>query len=145
MNNLPSPRDRLAGCCWLPRIVAKARALQAGELPADYAARFANPVAVDGHFLYFFGLTKEELLAAVARCSTDPELAAWFCARPGTDAARIEEWNRFAENLGQPGHPMADRFAASLKTIYSHFDPKTVHSIFDLIETDENPGDSKGP
>ncbi len=145
MNSLPSPRARLADCLWLPRIVAKARALHAGELPADYVERFCNPVAVDGHFLQSFGLTKEELLAAVARFPSDEEIATWFRSRPGVDAKRIEKWNELAENLGKPGYPMAERFQTTLTTIYSHFDPQTVRCIFDLIETDENPGDSKGP
>jgi hypothetical protein len=145
MNSLPSPRAKLADCLWLPRIIAKARALHAGELPADYVERFCNPVAVDGHFLQFFGLSKEDLLAAAERFPTDEEIATWFHALPGMDAKRIAEWNELAGNLGRSGYPMAERFKATLATIYSDFNPATVHSIFDLIETDENPGDSKGP
>ena len=145
MDTLPSPRAKLADCLWLPRIVAKARCLQAGELPADYAERFCNPVAVDGHFLQFFGMTKEELLEATNRFQSDEVIATWFCARPGIDSKRIDEWNYLAENLGKAGFPMAERFTAALATIYSHFDPATVRSIFDLIETDEKIEDSKGP
>ena len=39
---LPSPRETLAGCVWLPRLLAKARQFQRGELPPDYAARFCR-------------------------------------------------------------------------------------------------------
>ena len=144
MNSLPPPRAKLADCVWLPRIVAKARALHAGELPVDYVDRFCNPVAVDGHFLQFFGLSKDDLLSAAERFRSDEEIARWFRARPDADAKRIEEWNAFAENLGRPGHPMAERLQTTLTTIYSHFDPNTVRCIFDLIEIDEHPGDSKG-
>jgi hypothetical protein len=83
--NLPAPRDTLAGCVWLPRIIAKARAFGRGELPQDYQVPFCHPKGVDGQFLAHFALTREDVLAAAAK--TDSELREWFCARP--DAAAL--------------------------------------------------------
>lgn len=40
--NLPSPYQTLANCAWLPRIIAKARLLNAASLPDEYAARFCH-------------------------------------------------------------------------------------------------------
>jgi hypothetical protein len=58
---IPLPRDRLAGCVWLPRILAKARMLKTGNLPPEYEARFCHPTGVDGLFLPHFALTQEEI------------------------------------------------------------------------------------
>ncbi|MBW8864192.1 MAG: hypothetical protein JF609_04565, partial [Verrucomicrobia bacterium] len=58
----PTPREQLAGCLWLPRILAKARLLQRNELPPEYAARFCHATGVDGQFLLHFNLTREQVL-----------------------------------------------------------------------------------
>ncbi len=135
---LPAPRAELGGCVWLPRLVAKARQFQTGQLGAEYAARFCDADSVDDYFLRFFTLAKDDLLDAVGRPSDDAALAAWFRALPGVDAARITEWNALAANLGKPGFPMADRLAAVLPTSHRHLDPAQIHSIFDLLEADES-------
>ena len=64
MITLPPPRATLAGCMWLPRIIAKARLLQSGALPSEYETRFCHPTGVDAQFLKFFGLEKEDILSA---------------------------------------------------------------------------------
>jgi hypothetical protein len=61
MINLPSPRATLGGCMWLPRIIAKARLLESGALPAEYADRFCHPTGVDAQFLRFFELNRRTL------------------------------------------------------------------------------------
>lgn len=138
MEPLPLPRARLADCVWLPRIIAKIRAIVSGELPPEYVARFCDRDSVDEHFLSFFGLAKEEMITAVQHSRNDDgAVAAWFCARPGIDAARIAAWNEFAEKLGRPGFPMERRYHDILPRAYSFLDPAKVHCIFDLIESDE--------
>ena len=108
---IPSPRTRLVDCIWLPRFLAKARQVQAGQLPPDYAARFCAPDSVDDHFLTHFSLTQADALDAVKSHPDDDAFGAWFLAQPGVSAERIARWNEFAENLGRPGYPMAERFA----------------------------------
>jgi hypothetical protein len=44
---LPSPEALVADCVFLPRIIAKARALKAGLLPEEYAVRFGAADTVD--------------------------------------------------------------------------------------------------
>lgn len=134
---LPLPRARLADCCWLPRLIAKARQLESGELPAEYAARFCDRDSVDAHFLETLGLRREDLLQAVRQHPDEAGMEAWFRAQPGIDAERIARWNTLAENLGRPGFPMAERFADVLPTMYRHLDPAKVQTIFDLLEADE--------
>ena len=130
---LPNPRETLAGCVWLPRLLAKARQWQRGELPPDYAARFCHQMGVDGQFLAHFALTRENvlLLAALA----DTAAAAWFLSQ--FNAERIQEWNRLALNLGRPGFPLAERFPVAATTIYQHVYSPGMTSVFELLEADE--------
>ena len=135
--NLPRPIDQLAGCVWLPRIIAKARLLSAGTLPDDYVARFCHASGVDGQFISFFNVTKEELLAVCER--NNEGVADWFLsslARKG----RIEEWNGIAVNLGRPGFPMAERFPIALATTYSHLAGRGLTTVFEVLEADEKGG-----
>lgn len=131
---LPTPRDRLADCLWLPRLVAKARLLARGELPAEYVARFCHPGGVDGHFLAHFELTRDDIVTAAA--NPDAEIARWFSAQPNA-AARIAAWNRLAPNLGRPGFPMAERLPVALATTYCHLDASKITTVFEALEADE--------
>ena len=134
---LPTPRDTLDDCVWLPRFLAKARLLLADQLPPDYADRFGHPEGVDGCFFRFFGVTHEQMMDALRRDSTDDGFSGWFRSLPGIDEARIAAWNAFAETIGQPGQPMADRLAEVRPKMANRFDTLLVHSIFDLIVADE--------
>jgi hypothetical protein len=134
--DLPPPRASLAGCMWLPRILAKARLLQSGALPPDYAARFCHPTGVDGQFLSFFGLTKDDILA-VGRLADDAAALRFeklTSSRPGI----ISQWNDLAQNLGKTGFPMAERLPVALASIYQNLDPAKIGSIFEAIEADES-------
>ena len=137
---LPRPRAQLAGCCWLPRFADKARRIETGALPPDYAARFCAPDSVDFYFLQHFGLAKEVAIQGATACRTEKELAAWFSSLPGVDADRIAAWNTAAERLGQPGQPMEERFRSVLASTYAHLDHRRIRSIFDVIEADEAGG-----
>jgi hypothetical protein len=132
---LPAPRDRLAGCVWLPRIVAKGRLISAGTLEPEYASRFGHVTGVDGQFLSFFALTKEDILAAGVH--DDEQVTTWFTALPSASAQRIQEWNHIAVNLGRSGFPLAERLPQALATTYAHLADKDYKTIFEVIETDE--------
>lgn len=139
MNRLPLPTETLAGCVWLPRIIAKARQLQAGTLPSDYVSRFGHPGGIDGQFLAFFELKLEDVLAASA--GTDEQVVAWFASVPGNTPARLAEWNHTAVNLGRPGFPLAGRLPVALSTTYRHLVfAKPPETIFEVIEADEKEG-----
>lgn len=131
---LPGPRTQLAKCVWLPRIIAKARALARGELPPAYQMPFCHQLGVDGQFLSHFGLTREDIVRAAE--GSDEEVASWFSSRPGA-AERIRAWNHLAVNLGRPGFPMAERLPTALSTTYKNVDPTTVSSVFEILEADE--------
>jgi Domain of unknown function (DUF5069) len=135
MQTIPAPREKMADCVWLPRIIAKTRLLHAGELPTAYADRFCHPTGVDGQFIKFFNLTKTDIIAVANR--PDSSIQDWFLSLDGIDEKRIEEWNELAENLGRPGFPMADRLQVGLATTYSHLKPDQARTIFDLLDLDE--------
>lgn len=132
---LPSPRERLASCVWLPRILAKARLLQRNELPPEYAARFGHPTGVDGQFLAHFNLGREDLLEVASL--SDEAVVAWFSARPVGKAEQIEAWNEIALNLGRPGYPMADRLAVAKTTTYRYLNTEGMTTVFEVLEADE--------
>jgi hypothetical protein len=132
---IPAPRDRLANCIWLPRIIAKARMLRVGQLPPEYAARFGAPSSVDEVFLAHFGITKDQIVAASNR--PDGEVAAWFSSLPRATPQRVLGWNEIAVNLGKPGFPLEARFPIGLATTYAHIAHLKPESIFDMLEADE--------
>jgi len=133
---LPRPSEKLAGCVWLPRILAKARLLRRGGLPEDYAARFCHPKGVDGVFLSHFGLSREAIVSAAAL--PDEKAAEWFAS--SNSAERLEQWNLIAVNLGRPGYPMAERLPVALATTYKHVDSSGLTTVFEVLEADEKQG-----
>jgi Domain of unknown function (DUF5069) len=135
MINLPSPRATLGGCMWLPRIIAKARLLESGALPAEYADRFCHPTGVDAQFLRFFELKQEDVKRASR--GTDEQVASWFGKLPAAGPSLISQWNEVASNLGRPGFPMAERLPVALATTYKHLEPSKFSSVFEVIEADE--------
>lgn len=128
---LPNPRERLAGCIWLPRILAKARLALRGSLPLEYGERFCHATGVDGQFLAFFGIGRDALEAAAE--GDDAEVAAWFTALPRATPERIQEWNRIAVNLGRPGFPMADRLPIAKATAYRDLETDESETVFELL------------
>ena len=133
MKKIPSPREKLAGCVWLPRILAKARLFQAGQLPPDYAANLCAPGRTDSVFMQHFGLSREEVLTAATW--SDDKAADWFLSR--SSAAQIEKWNEIAVNMGRPGYPLAERLPVALATVYRHVAHLKPATIFETLEADE--------
>jgi len=130
---IPGPREQLAGCIWLARILAKARLLRSGALPPEYAARFCHPTGIDGLFLAHFGLTRDDILRLAG--SSDEEIASLFLSQMTPE--QIGEWNRIAVNLGRAGFPMAERLPVALATTYKHLDPRGITTVFEALEADE--------
>ena len=130
---LPRPSEQLAGCVWLPRILAKTRLLRRGTLPEDYAARFCHPQGVDGAFVSHFGLSRDDIVYAAAM--SDDKASEWFSSR--TSAERVEQWNQIAVNLGRPGYPMAERFSVAVSTTYKNVASRGLTTVFEVLEADE--------
>jgi hypothetical protein len=132
---LPPPEEPLAGCMFLPRIIAKARAMRAGDLPPEYAVRFGAANGLDGLFLGFFGLSVDQV--SEAALLDDAAVEKWFEDVPGVTAQRIREWNHTAVNLGRPGFPMADRLPIKPTSKYGHLADRGIETIFQMLNADE--------
>ena len=135
---LPHPEERLAGCCWLPRLAAKTRVYLAGKMPFSYRIAFGSRIGVDGFFLRHFDLSLAEVIGAVRNAPTDEALATWFLKRQRASGESIAVWNAQAVKLGAPGHPghLTLRFIRPALYPKSIFHP--VGSIFEAIAQDEN-------
>ncbi len=137
MLKVRSPFDKLAGCYHLARFTDKIRLHLAGALPEDYQLPLFHRRGVDGFFLNHFGLSKEELLAAVTASQNDADVAAWFDSRIGPDDQKKSSWNEFSVNLGKPGQPMHETLAWAKKKYNSQCDDPSIDSVFLSIEWDE--------
>jgi hypothetical protein len=130
---LPPPEATLAGCVFLPRIIAKARAYTAGLLPEEYSVRFGVPDGVDGLFLGFFTLSRDQIVEASVM--SDASIAQWFESVASRE--RIEAWNHTALNLGRPGFPLAERLPITATSKYKHLANRRIETIFQMLNADE--------
>lgn len=135
---LPNPRDKLVGCVWLPRHIAKIRHHLAEGLPLSYRVALGSRIGVDGYFFKHFHLSLEQTISAVKRHQTDAAIGTWFADRPEGSPESIERWNKFAETLGAPGHEGRVTVLIVRWFLYPKSIGKAVGSIFDLIIQDED-------
>lgn len=100
-------------------------------------------MGIDGYFLRHFDLSFAQFKDAVTAQNTDQKLAQWFLNQPGVNGQTIAEWNSFAPKLGTPGYPGS--FVRHLIKWVAY--PKSIrrpaHSLFDMIEQDEEPETQK--
>jgi len=140
---LPHPKGQLAGCVWLPRLIAKIRIFLSGELPASYRVAFGSRSGVDGYFLRHFRLTMPQVVAAVRRASTDDDVAKWFLRCPSVTAHSIAAWNALALKLGSAGHPGGLTLKIVKWFLYPKSRFRTPGSIFEAIAIDESLAEPK--
>jgi len=142
---LPHPFASHAGCCWLPRLIAKTKARGAGDMPWSYRIAYGSKIGVDGHFLRHFRLTIPQLTVALRRARTGNEAVAWFLAQPTVNADSIAQWNKMAGHLGRRGQPGHRTFQIVRWLLYPKSILSPVDSIFDAIAQDENLSTLTGP
>ncbi|WP_438482187.1 DUF5069 domain-containing protein [Oleiharenicola lentus] len=130
-----SPRLKLGGFVFLPRLLDKARAAHADKL-GEY--RF-NGRGMDRHFFNFTGLDHEALRAEVAKGGGDGELLAWVHAhsKHARTPWEIMSWSEYMT------HRTPDSDAETLADFAAHVAEfsKTREDIstwFDLIDLDDH-------
>jgi hypothetical protein len=79
-----SPYDELEGFPWLPRLIDKVRALQAGTL-GEYTP---FPCGGDQNFLKTFGIDAEGLKAVIFSGASDAEIVQWAKQHATADQAQ---------------------------------------------------------
>jgi len=135
---LRGPREQLAGACWLPRFIDKAKLFLAGKLPPDYADGFCSSRAMDGVFLNFFAMEKDGFIEAVRHAGGDDEqVANWFRAQSQATVENIQAWNELAPRIGAPGQRGYEIFRARVRERYPDAHYTGVESAFEVIEADE--------
>jgi hypothetical protein len=89
-----SPRQRLGGFVWLPRLLDKGRATLAGT-----NGEYEYGCLLDQRFLTFIALEPEALKAQLAAGKSDAEVLQWILAHAGRELspAAIEAWSAQAE------------------------------------------------
>jgi hypothetical protein len=136
---LRRPSEQLAGVCWLPRFIDKARESINGTLPEEYAKRFGSQRGMDGAFLKAFGLTKENFVEAVRAAGDDDQrVADWFRAQPGVNPEAIGRWNKTAPEIGRPGRPEHEIVKKTFAKYYPSAPYTGVESVFEVIDADES-------
>lgn len=135
---LPHPQEKLAGCVWLPRFIAKIRIFLKGDLPASYRVAFGSRVGIDGYFLHHFQIQLPQLVVAVRRASSEDEVAKWFLSQPGVTSSAIAEWNIFSSTIGAPGHKGRITLHIVKWFLYPKSCFRTPRSLFEAIVIDED-------
>ena len=137
--NLRGPHQRLAGCCWLPRIVDKVRVAEQGRLPLLYRLSLGSSIGIDGYFLRHFGLTFRHVRNAVIEIQNDEGVTQWFLSQPGVNASTIEGWNDYGPKLGTPGYPGSFVRHVIKWVAYPKSIRYPMNSLFEMIAQDEKP------
>ena len=130
-----SPRVRLGGYIWLPRLLDKGRALVAGKIGEfRYGAK-----TMDRHFLSFVGVDPDALKEEIAKGGGDLELLTWIQANAKHQRQpwEIAAWSEYHLRRG----PDSDNetlleFAGMVK----RFSPlrEDINTWFDLLDLDDH-------
>ncbi len=135
MKSLPLPKDQWCNCNWFPRIICKARHFKAGTLPKEYLNPFCHPAGVDGQFLSFFELEKEQIIGICDQ--SDSAVQNWFLSLTQVSPHRIDQWNTLSLQLGKEGFPMHERFEKAITGTYKHVSDLNPTTVFEVLEADE--------
>jgi hypothetical protein len=138
MPTIRLPAERLADCCWLPRIIDKTRSFLAGELPFTYRLAFGSPIGVDGYFLRHFRISRGGFIRAVRAAGNDEDVGKWFLAQPNVNSDQIARWNRDAPQLGAKGQAGRAVFLAVRWLLYPRDFRSPSKNMFAAIEQDES-------
>lgn len=129
-----SPRVRLGGYVFLPRILDKGRASVAGKL-GEY--RYGNK-SMDRHFFNFVGLDPESLKAEIVGGAGDWDLLAWIQANAKHQRQpwEITAWSEYhLRRTPDSDHETLTDFADAVKKF--HPLREDIHTWFDLLDLDD--------
>lgn len=130
-----SPLEELEGLPWLPRLIDKVRALQAGTL-GDYTP---YPCGGDRHFLQVVGIDADPLKALIDSGAGDHDIALWVKAHaaPGLDE-RLGAYRELAlVPVSGEARDYLDGALAGLKAARPELDTSRVDNFARLICLEE--------
>ena len=131
-----SPREKVGGIVYFPRMLDKIRLQARGKLGPDYHENLGQEGTLDGGCCNLLGVDYAALTKRVLEGGTDEEILEWCCEngrRPREFDIRL--WNSFASKLGW-GDPAAATIERTKKK--HQIEHRTdIMTIFDLIDLDE--------
>jgi hypothetical protein len=130
-----SPLEELDGLPWLPRLIDKVRALQAGTL-GEYTP---YPCGGDRHFLTVVGVDADQLKARIDSGAGDAEIALWVKghATPGLDERLAAYRERATTPVTDEMRDYLDEAIHELKAARPDLDTSRVDNFARLICLEE--------
>lgn len=129
-----SPREKLDGIIYLPRMLDKIRQMHAGTLHPDLHANLGK--AMDLWACQFLGVEYNDLKAQVLAGATNEDTLVWArengITRPHFELAWF---NSYVRNFGC-GDNMSERLEERKKEA-PHTDRADIHNFVDYIDVDE--------
>ena len=132
-----SPREKMAGWIYLPRLLDKIRLTEAGELHADYQPNYLYK-GFDAKWLETAGLDAEDFVAVVKGTIPDGEMTDWVRENVEVDASNRELFNDAVGNYGadESNAELRERLAQR-KTEAGMAGRDDVRCFVDFIDADE--------
>lgn len=137
IQKIRSPREKLGGYVFLPRLIDKVRLHARGELPEAYVGNLLGTGnTLDSRLVQFTGLDGEKLQEAILASKTDKEVLAWVDKNAIHHTGEEKEfWIRQIEAY-RPGPEALE----ARKKNYPELSAKTdigALNAFDMIDMDE--------
>jgi hypothetical protein len=126
-----SPRARLGGFVWLPRLIDKARASASGTLGEYHFEK-----GLDVHFFKFVGIAPDAFKKQAAKTPGDGEVLAWVQAnaKHKREPWEVAAWSHYHENRVPDSDAETVDFFAGLvrKLSITREDVRTYYEYLDL-------------
>ena len=126
-----SPKDKLGGISWLPRMIDKARATADGT-----AGDYHYNCVMDSRLLKFLGVAPETMLETIKNARDDNAVMEWVKAHTSPrSSAAIDEFNNMMSSLAPTSPEMIKRFEANRERLApGRADISTWLALLDLEE-----------
>lgn len=137
IKKIRSPKEKLGGYVFLPRLIDKIRLHANGELPAEYIGNLLGKgTTLDHRLIQFAGLEGEKLREAILASKSDNEVLAWVEKNgiPHT-AEEKEAWIREISAY-RPAPGMVEFRKKYYPELAAKVDIGTLN-VFDMIDMDE--------
>ncbi len=131
---LRSPHEKVAGICYVPRMLDKIRLHCAGNLPSEYHANLG--IGFDARATSFLKVDYPAVVARVKAGGGDDEIMEWIFEtgrKPSNED--VEVWNEFMRKRG-----WNDEGAETLRRRLKEAglgEESGIHTFFDIIDADE--------
>ena len=132
-----SPREKMAGWIYLPRLLDKIRLAEAGKLHADYQPNYLHK-GFDAKWLETAGLNAEEFVAVVKGTITDGQMSDWVRENVEVDESGKGLFNDAVGNYGaDEANPELRQRLAERKAEAGMGDRDDIQCFVDFIDADE--------